>query len=483
MPISGPVIHRQLMDGYKETEARLESVRQRSQDVDRLRDELDEQRSEALIDLAEHYLPELTREAIRNTWIEVRSSISQILLRKEDHCNRLRNSLQQKNDQRQHAESRLNKVTADLDEAISEQEELGKQVEQELKQDPLFVELSDRAAVAEAALERAEANLSEIEQDAARKLPAYDESKLFRYLYDRDFGTSQYGKRGFTRRMDRWLAKLVDFHKAKQGYEFLRDTPERMRQIIAEDRKSFETVMEEIERHHDTVSRRLGLTGKAEQVEQLKVQRSDQLGETERIQSQADELQHELTDLEDPRGHYYREAIEVFREMLEHSSTRDLQRRARATVDVTDDQIVARLYGVDEDAARLVQREQTRQSEIASAQQVLDALGRLVQRFRAAEFDSSRSQFVGAFDVIEDIHRARSDDDVEQIWQRIRSAQRWGPSLGEQISNVATHPVTQVLISAMAQAAGAAMRDHARRAGRRRYRGNNPWYDDSSDFF
>ena len=41
-----------------------------------------------------------------------------------------------------------------------------------------FVLLSDRAAVAEASLERAEANLQEIDQDSARKLPAYEDSTL-----------------------------------------------------------------------------------------------------------------------------------------------------------------------------------------------------------------------------------------------------------------------------------------------------------------
>lgn len=485
MPISGPVIHRQLMDGYKDAESRLEAIRSRASQVQEQRGELDEHRGEALVDLAKHYLPELTRDAIRDTWIEIRSSVSQILLRKEDHCNRLRGKLGEWNDKRYVADDRLIAVTAELDGAVGEQEELAVRVEEELKQDPTFVELSDRAAVAEAALERAEANLSEIEQDAARKIPAYDESKLFTYLRERKFGTAEYKKRGFTRRMDRWLAKFVGYTKAKQGYEFLKQTPDRMRQIIAEDRKAFETVMEELERHHEVVAKRIGLTGKVEQVEALQKQRAEQLDELDQVQRQCDEIQHELSDLENPRGTYYHEAIEVFRNMLQRSSTRDLERRARATVEVTDDQIVARLSGVDVDLAELDEVERNRQQEIVQMQGFLDALGRMIQRFRASEFDSARSQFVGTFDVVEDIHRARSEYDVEQIWQRIRSSQRWGPTLGEKITHVATHPVTQVLISAMAQAAGAAMRDHAHRAGRRRYRGSS-WMggnSSSGDFF
>ena len=42
-----------------------------------------------------------------------------------------------------------------------------------LRSDPRFTSLSDQAALAEAALERAEDNLQEIDQDSARKLPAY----------------------------------------------------------------------------------------------------------------------------------------------------------------------------------------------------------------------------------------------------------------------------------------------------------------------
>lgn len=485
MPISGPVIHRQLMDGFKEAQERLEALRRRVNQVEDRRGELDENRSEALVDLAEHYLPELTRDAIRNTWIEVRSTVSQILLRKEDHVSRLNNKLSQWNDKRYLADDRLVEITERHDACLAEQDELGGKVEEELKNDAAFVSLSDRAATAEAALERAEANLSEIEQDAARKLPGYDKSTMFKYLRDRKFGTAEYTKRGFTRRMDRMVAKFIGYTKAKQGYEFLKETPERMRQIIAEDRKAFETVMDEIERHHENVAQRLGLTAKVEEAEKLQLQRDEQLQELDRIRKQGTDIENELTDLDDPRGSYYREAIEVFRSMLERSNSRDLERRARATPEVMDDQIVARLNGVEVDLWELDDTERKRQDEIAQMQGFLDSLGRMIQRFRAANFDSARSQFVGTFDVLDDLHRAKDDRDVEDLWQRIRKNQRWGPTIGEKITDVATHPVTQVLLSALAQAAGSAMRDHARKAGRRRYRSGNYYGGDSSsgDFF
>ena len=95
MPISGPVVHRQLMTAYTDAQARLESARGEISRAKQQRDDLEDQRGDALVRLAEHYLPELTRDAIRETWIEVQPKVSQILLHKEDHRRRLADSLSQ----------------------------------------------------------------------------------------------------------------------------------------------------------------------------------------------------------------------------------------------------------------------------------------------------------------------------------------------------------------------------------------------------
>ena len=184
MPISGPVVHQQLMTGYTEAQAMLEKARATMGDTKEQRDALDDDRGEALVDLAEHYLPELTRDAIRNTWVEIRSTVAQILLRKDEHRARLREALDRLNLSRDHEDNKLIDINQRLDGALEVQQEVAQEVEKALSEDAEFVALSDRAAVAEAALERAEANLDEIEQDAAKKLPAYNDSKLFRYLYD-----------------------------------------------------------------------------------------------------------------------------------------------------------------------------------------------------------------------------------------------------------------------------------------------------------
>ena len=190
------------------------------------------------------------------------------------------------------------------------------------------------------------------------------------------------------------------------------------------------------------------------------------------LREDTDRIEHELTELEDTRGPYYREAVTVFREMLERVDTGDLERRARKTPEITDDQIVAKLAGYETEIENLDESSRRRREELQDFQGYLDAMGRLIQRFRASKFDSARSQFTAELDIVEEIHRGRTERDAEELWDRVRQAQRWGPTAVEKITNVASHPLTQVLINAMAHAAGGAMEQHARRAGRRRSSGN-----------
>ncbi|TWU23172.1 hypothetical protein Pla52o_27070 [Novipirellula galeiformis] len=475
MPISGPVVHRQLIEAYANVQTRLEQERQRISSSREERDGLEDHRGDALAELAEHYLPELSAEAIQETWGEVRGSVADILMRKEDQERRVKAMLSQANAKREQLESELIAINADFDAALESQQQTAKEVEQALRQSAAFVQLSDRAAVAEAALERAEANLQEIDQEAARKLPAYDNSSLFRYLYDRRFGTKRYTKRGFTRRADRWLAKFIDFHSARQSYEFLQQTPEKMREIIASDRDAFDTVMNELERHRDEVAETLGLQEKVSQTQRIQTKRDAQLKLLNAAVEETNAIEAELTQLEDPRGPYYRQAITVFRKMLEKMNSRELRDRAKQTQELTDDQIVARLVGVESEIDALKQTVEDRRNHLVHMQKMMDTLGQVIQRFRALQFDSSRSQFVGTLDVLDDLYRASNVRDVEEIWERIRSSQRWGPTAAEKITRAAAHPMAQILANAMEQAAAAAMQTHARRAGQRRDQNRKHW--------
>lgn len=475
MTIPGPTVHQQLMDAYKRLTEQLEQDRKSMHDVQEQYEKLDAERDDALRSLAQHYLPELTADAINSTWREVQSDISTLLLQKEDEDRSLQQKLKQLQENRTTTEKALLQATNVLDSAILEQNKVSAVVEKRLQEDTQFVELADRAAIAELALERAESNLHEIDQDAARKLPAYQASTLFQYLYERGYGQKEYRSRGLTRRIDRWLARYIDFTKARQGYDFLKQTPDQMRKIIAEDRRSLNIVMEELERKRDRVADEMGLPEKISLTDRLTRDRQQILQTANFVSESMNEVEDRINDLSDPRGSYYQQAIEIFRQTLVGFKSSDLKKRAEATKDdLTDDQIVARLSGVESDRGDLQEATRDRRNLQKQKQHVIEELGRVIQRFRAAHFDSMRSHFLDTLSIDEELAYTEDAEDARKLWQKIRRSQRWGDHESE--DDAGGSSLKQVLVNAMGKAAGDERGDDARRAGARRLE-----YDSNSD--
>ncbi|TWT75261.1 hypothetical protein [Allorhodopirellula solitaria] len=470
MPISGPQAHHQLIAAYNQAAAKLEQLRGQMGEIEKQRYQLEDDREDTLRKLAEHYLPDLTPESVQKTWAEIRPPMREILLRKEGRIRELQTQLANENEFREKLEAGLQDINERLDAAENRQEELSAQVETFLAEQPEFVDLSTSAGMAEVALQRAQDNLDEVSQDAARKLPAFDEDSLFVYLKERQFGTPAYTHRGFTRRMDRFVAKLVDYTQAKHDYDYLTNTPTAMQKIIAEDSAALETVMNEVQSERDRAANKFGLIDQIAAVESLVVERKAAVDHLGTQSAECESIQSALTEVESPRCEFYREAIDLFRQVLAGKQSSELRQEARQTPELTDDQIVASLRGIENQMDHSEQSCQRHQEDLEQGTEVYRALGRLIQRFRASGFDRQRSQFSDRFDLSAALGQVSRTSDVDALWDSLRRAQNWGHTSRGHVTGVATSPMTQILVNAMAHAAAGAMSEHARRAGQRNSR-------------
>ncbi len=476
MPTPGNVLHQQLIQAHGELQHELEAARGEIAAAGAELGQLSGDRGDALLDLAQHYLPELSAEAVARTLPEIRQWVRDLLVRKQQHVVELDSQIRAIEEERDREEARLADASAELDAMEAKQEELAKKVSDKLAADPEFSALSNKAGEAEAALQRSEANLAEIEQDSLRKLPAYEKSSLFMYLWNRKFGTPEYQSTGITRSTDQWLARYIGFREARKGYEFLKTTPGHMREVIAEDRQALNLVMEELERRRDIVAKEFGLTDLLERLKVLSARRTEVVQKLETIEKRSQELQAERTRVDDTRGPYYQEAIQKFRDYLEKIEPRMLAERARSTPAVEDDLIVARLEGLTEEMAQVSEQVRHRQQVVGFLTQHLQSLGTLINRYRAAGFDSARALFTSHFDVLSELRQVREGrGSYEAFWQRLRKSHRWGPSPMDRAAEVAASPMTQILIHAMIEAAGAAMQSQVRQAGRRRADHDSPF--------
>ena len=423
-------------------------------------------RGEQLVELAQHYLPAVSSETVSNTFREVRRDLQRILERKQLEEQELQKEWDKALDRRQQLQDDLDIVTRELDELVEQREELEEKLADRLEQDEAFQDLSRRALRSEQELARNRDRVEDSKQEAAEKLPAYKKSSLFQYLIDRGYGTSKYKKRGLTRRLDRWVARLVNFEKAKKSYDFLQVTPELMAAEVERRRDEFERLMEEVEGIEQRHSTEIGLTDVLKEGLKVGKRRDTLLTRIESEHQSQIEVEKDLDKLAGEDNEYYRQAIERMRKFLEGLKESALEAKTRGTASTTDDAIFAEIKWLNdrlEDARQQAKELRRQQSGMQRNRNDLQDLGR---RFRTAEFDSQRSVFPAGFDPRPDIERlVRGEVSKEALWDEIKRHQRFLPTWVERryenSGGLLDGEFSYLLMRVLAEAAGAAIRHAA----------------------
>ena len=443
-------------------------------------DELIAGQSETLRELAELYLPRLSDDAAQKTWSEMQATCGELLLRKEDAHRQSARRLAQATAIREAAEARWQRACALVNEITARCDALAVTLSEQMANDTEFQSLSRRAAEGQARLEQAESSLEEVEHDAHDKLPAYETSKLFRYLRDCDYGTPSYLHRGFNRRWDLWVSRLIDYPKASSGYRFLTTAPIQMRQLISEQRSAVQSTIAEVESRQAVAASSLGLPHLQSEGVQARSEQDEAALATDKARDAEAQAKRGMAEVDDDIGPMYREAISSFQSLLQRTERSLIAARAAETPEMTDDQVVARLRHIETDLAEKQQllADRSRIANLATSRTA--SFSDLIGRFRRAQFDHPRSHFDDEFDVEGQLWAILDGTtDAERVWQHMRRYQRLGPSIAQRAADTMQHPLTQVMLHTMSNVVGSALGSYAARAGQQNRRQRN----DQRDWF
>jgi len=475
----GADVFRQLRNAAERSRGRVQDAARDLQGADEHAEKLLAQRAEVFQELARHYLPDLERAEEALAFREVRDEIEEIRAERTGRMARLATELAAAQQQREALESELDRTTRALDEQVRRRQELEEQVASRLIADGDFQLLARSAATAEQALALDEERVDEIAREAADKLPAYEGSRLFTYLLDRKYGTSEYTARGFTRWADRKVAALIDYDRAREGYEFLRKTPELVRLEMERRREEFDMLMEEVEARQETVAADVGLPAVLAEGDRLGTLRDEQVAHIAEQEAAYGRLSEELASVEGAQGAFYQKALVRLRAFLESAERWVLGDRARRTPERADDELVREIRSLDRD----IDRARSRVKELAEARAQREVvavdLERLVQRFRQAEFDSARSRFdrLDLDDALDDFYDG--DISAEELWRRIQRDQEFeavarraphGFDVGD-IGDILNSSGGRVLTNVLGSVLGSALGNAAVRSVRRRSSG------------
>jgi hypothetical protein len=272
--------------------------------------------------------------------------------------------------------------TGEVTQALAQLEELQASVEPRVRGSTEWIRQKEIADRAEDVHQAADAKADRAEADRAAKGKPYDDDPLFKYLWSRKFGSSDYASGFFVRFFDGKIARLINYQGARANYAMLKEIPVRLRAHEERCRALFEAERQKLEQ----IEKAGLLAAGVEPLEQKLAAAQAALVEADARLKAADANLQALDKerdrvLKTENQSAYAQAIEILAEADSRETISRLYDKASRTMTPEDDAIVRQIEAKDN---LIVTADRQRVDLIARAR----ALSQ-----RRSEIEAQRAQF------------------------------------------------------------------------------------------
>jgi DNA repair exonuclease SbcCD ATPase subunit len=306
------------------------------------------------------------------------------------------------------------------------------QTHSRLKETEAYRQQQQRAQDAAAVANHADEKASRAEKDRTDKGKPYEADRLFMYLWNRRYLTPDYRGGWFSRQLDAWVARLIDFQRNRGNYYMLLELPLRLREHATKVQQTAQLeaqALQTMERQAAAVDGIPALQAKVQEAEkQLKQHDADIAAEEARhqeiLQKQAafnagtDPMTQQIIDLESAA--------------LEKEPLPSLYQKARATPRPEDDVIVAQLQQLQQHQDQIEAEIKSVNNIVQQRQKDMGELEEVRRRYRQNGYDSYNSRFPGDFSLevlLGQMLGGMMNSDM--VWREIGRHQQSSPSGGD----------------------------------------------------
>ena len=396
---SGREVYSQLQDTIEETGSRYTKVGKQIKKVQTVVRTLSDEQEKIYSDLALLYLPEMEANAVKNTIKEVRGAVQRIFDQQNARRTQLEEMIEDSNTQRKKYQDKITEIAPKYDELTAKKTEVQGKINQELYQNASYVELIKNAKFTEERLKQDARRADAFEEEASKKLVAYESNNLFMYLVNRNFGTSEQKGNNLIKKLDSFVAKVVNFNDNKKNYDFLKAMPEKIQEEIAREQEKANNLKEQGQKLEKEVSEKYNIKAIVAESNLVEKTRNDLRAAIENADNTASKYKTEIAKLDDKKGEYHSEAIKKLKDYLASESLSNLKEIARKTPTKEDDALVDRL----EEITNQLETEKDRVNELKKSQDEIqeksEKLRDLEREFTENKYDSRRSVFRDDFDA------------------------------------------------------------------------------------
>ena len=393
MSIDGEDVYGNIKKKVREVERQHEQISQQVYTCEKEISGLTEERENCFVNLALTYLPSLNAESVKQTLNEVRCEVQRIFTQKQERRKTVEQEMLGLQTEKQEKQQTLEEITRELKVMGETRDRLRDAIGKELDGKTNYVELKNNVTESGKIADRNKKRLLEMRQEATDKLPEYIHNNLFMYLVNRNFGTSEYTKKGIFAQLDSWVAGVVNYSENKRNYDFLMTMPELMHAKIEgqqEEVKKLETQVKKIEKEAED---RHGLTKILEEGEENTKTRKGVIESIGKIDEKYSEYTNERKELDNSKDEFHQEAVKKLKDYLKGASITELKEKARATSGTADDKLVGRIEEIDLRVRTLKDEAKGYKQSRDILADKISGLNRIKTKFSNEDYEGSRSYF------------------------------------------------------------------------------------------
>jgi chromosome segregation ATPase len=302
---------------------------------------------------------------------------------------------------------------------------------QRLEKTPEYQEKFTAAEQAEQIAVGAEQKTQQAEKDRIEKGKPYEADELFQYLWKRGYGTPTYAAGALTRMMDRWVARLSGYDKARADYAMLQEIPRRLAEHAQRQREQAQAKLQELTavqqaalNDGEAAARRAELTAAEGKVDAI----DDEVEANGKKAVEAFERRAAISRGEDS---VLRDAMDVIEGALRDQDLRVLRGEAQRTPAKDDDAAVRRLEQLETEEQQLlsaIEQAKAEQETYHRRMTEIESIRRDYRRrgYNRGMFDAAGGALIGS--LLGQLLGGRMSRDV--FWDRIDQHRQPWPQPG-----------------------------------------------------
>jgi hypothetical protein len=383
-------------------------------------------RAQLFADIAAVRLAEIDSGDLNASMTSADIQVEQLLEQRDIALQRTNEEVESINTELQQAEQERLSLLESVNQKSQEIVDVEGLVQSQLKNDSAYLEQFERAKQAELVAGEAQRKQAAAQASLSAKAAPYRADDLFMYLWDRGYGTTEYDGGLFSRFMDGWVAKLIQYEPARVNFWNLTEIPKRLAEHAEHVATLAENEYTNLQLLETQATTAAGVTELERELE-LRRDKLDAHDDTiENIEENLNEKLDERSLYTTGGDDFMQQSLACLTRALEHQSLRSIHEYVSDTVSHTDDMLVLDLQRVEDKLDNAEDDlDDVRNLHNAHAKK-LKELEKVRRDFKNSRFDDVRSGF-GNQTLITSVLRQFSQGAVtgNDVWKVIKRNQRY----------------------------------------------------------